>query len=177
MTCPTLVIDGDIFATPLPREVVVVGHGVNTQGAMGAGFAKLIADRFPRVKRNYQLACVDGRVVAGRTQLLSESNNLFVANIASQNRLGRDARLVWLESALEDMYEQLGRLFPATVSVQVRLPLIGAGIGGLDPVKAAGTIFDVADKSPLNIVTSLYLLSVDGHTNTVADYYSKRYVR
>lgn len=56
----------------------------------------------------------------------------------------------------------------------VRMPLIGSGIGGLDPVRAAHIIRDVANShESSHLKTSLFLLSSDTRTGKVLKYLMK----
>lgn len=180
-------IDDNIFERS-DNKTLVVGHGVNVRGLMGAGFAKLVADRYPNVKKTYVMACMDGTLTMGQTQLLVAEPGVWVANIASQERPGRDAREVWLSSALDSMYLQLrqhtgphgcvqGNLQSGqyTGHINVRLPLIGAGIGGLDPVRAADIILAASNAHDSSFInTTLYLLSGDSHTEKVSNHLARR---
>lgn len=163
-----LEVGGNIFSTQTTANVVVIGHGVNTQGVMGAGFAKLISDKFPEVKSSYIAACRDGSLVAGGTQIVMSSNpSCAIANIASQQFPGADATVDRLRSGLELMFDQLRQNNSTTFDA--RLPLIGAGIGGIPPTVAADTIFDTVYRScPENATVTLYLLPTDDHTPDVA---------
>lgn len=163
---PTYVTTTDIFAPPAVNTVI--GHGVNTRGLMGAGFAALIARRFPDVKRVYVQACNDGNLMAGMAQVVPVDAVLSVANIASQVNPGADATVENLRAGMNDLYRQAALV---NVPVHVRLPLIGAGIGGIDPIVAAHTILAAAVKAPSNVETSLHLLPSDAHTDAVMAYY------
>lgn len=158
----------DIFAAEPAGQVTVIGHGVNTRGVMGAGFAALIARRFPAVKAEYVRACSDARLTAGRTQIVPVTLTLAVANIASQVNPGADATVEHLQEGLDDLYRQAAQ---ARVPVYIRLPLIGAGIGGIDPITAAATILVAAGNATDNVATSLHLLASDEHTPAVLAYH------
>ena len=156
-------IDGDIFSTDTTSEVIVVGHGVNVRGVMGAGFAALVANKFPEVKKSYQDACSrqDG-LTTGSTQIVLARPSLtpmYIANIASQHNPGADAREEWLEQGLKHMYAQIQTAAPYTFSV--RLPLIGGGIGGLTPAQSIGIISRAAEIPDFTVTTTLYLRSSD----------------
>lgn len=163
---PTYVTTTDIFAPPAVNTVI--GHGVNTRGLMGAGFAALIARRFPDVKRVYVHACNAGNLRAGMAQVVPVDAMLSVANIASQVNPGADATIENLRAGLNDLYRQAALV---TVPVHVRLPLIGAGIGGIDPVAAAHTILAAAAGASSNVTTSLHLLPSDVHTDALMAHY------
>ena len=117
---------GDLFTTSLPA----IGHGVNTHGVMGSGIARIIAGRFPAVLAPYKEACATGALTPGGFQAVKvrEDPDLFIFNLASQQRPGKDARLEWLEQSVEKAvsYAKENGFFGFA------LPRIGAGIGGLD---------------------------------------------
>lgn len=117
---------GDIFTTEMPA----IGQGVNTYGQMGAGIAKLIANRFPSVLKPYQDACKSKELVAGGFQAVKveEKEDFYILNLASQRKPGRDATLERLEPSF------LSALAFAKEAglTGFALPRIGSGIGGLD---------------------------------------------
>lgn len=161
---------GDIFAEPLGSLAengahLVIGHGVNTQGLMGAGFAAQVEHRYPAVLHDYRNACRSGDLTPGHTWMVEvDGQGTLVANIASQRVIGRDARPDWLRRAIADLHTILGR---QGNRYEVRLPLIGAGIGGLLPTQAADIIFETADEAPDTVNTVLYLRHEDKHTRAV----------
>lgn len=161
----------DIFAVRAPEQVLVIGHGVNTQGLMGAGFAAQIAARFPDVKSAYIDACrhphACSRLRPGAAQIVAVAGQgtFYIANVASQDFPGAHASETWLGEALADMYR---RLDVGLHRVTVRLPLIGAGIGGLDPVRAAWIIAETAvTVAAEKFDTVLHLRPEDPHTPAV----------
>lgn len=167
MRATTATATRDIFADGDEGVVTVIGHGVNTRGVMGAGFAALIARRFPLVKSAYVRACSDGGLTAGNTQVVPVTATLAVANIASQVNPGADATVEHLRDALGALYLQASKV---ATPVHIRLPLIGAGIGGIDPLTAAGVILAAAEGASANVTTTLYLLPSDEHTEAVMAY-------
>lgn len=155
-----IVVDGEIFDTDTSADAIVVGHGVNTVGVMGAGFAKQVAALFPQVKAEYAAACANRELTPGHTQVVRADTAYYVANIASQDSPGRYARVDWLSTALGEMYGYMRDTHHITFDV--RLPLIGAGIGGIAPQDSLLTIIESALRHRSdNISTSLYLRSAD----------------
>lgn len=117
---------GDIFTTTMPA----IAHGVNTKGVMGGGIAAFIAQRFPAVLLPYKAACKDKSLITGGFQAVkvAENPDFFILNLASQDKLGRHARMEWLEESMEKAvaYANDNKLDGFAI------PRIGAGIGGLD---------------------------------------------
>lgn len=170
-----LIVDGDIFQ-PESGVLSIVGHGVNLRGVMG-GFAGLVSSKFPEAAEPYRTSCEFNRMELGTT-LIAETHDLdlMIAHIASQVEPGADARYLALEDGLRALYRQVltaAEQHPSQ-KIQVRLPMIGAGIGGLDPIEVADIIFRNATAggslSPgghVIVPTTLYLLSSDSFTEDV----------
>lgn len=118
------VIRGDIFA-----EERIIAHGCNTQGLMGAGFARQVADRFPYVKERYVAACRAGVFVLGYAQrVVDEVGDVIVYNLGTQNQPGRHATPWGVYLSFANMLENAIR----NSVTRIAIPRIGAGIGGLD---------------------------------------------
>lgn len=116
---------GDLFSS----SVEVIGHGVNTQGIMGAGVAKAVRSKYPKVYEIYKLRCNMKQLVPGDHLTIYDGfSGVWVANIASQEYLGADAKLELLESGLTNLLDFMEDSGLETLA----LPRIGAGIGGLE---------------------------------------------
>lgn len=117
---------GDIFTTEMPA----IGHGVNTYGMMGAGIAKLIANKYPAVLEPYKKACWSKELVPGGFQAVKveEHPDFYIFNLASQQKPGRDAQVKWVETSMEEAIAYA----KANGFVGFALPRIGSKIGGLD---------------------------------------------
>lgn len=177
MSTFTINVGGDIFAD-IPTDVdtlTVIAHGVNTRGVMG-GFAGLIDKKFPVDAAQYHTACEHGTVVPGSAFLTGvndapEGPNLWIAHVASQREPGPDARVEWLIRGLANLSDQVvdELNYGQVTSVVVRLPLIGGGIGGIDPLVAATIIRTFAEHAVKqgHIRTELYLLDSDPATESI----------
>lgn len=130
------VIKGDIFADFEKGKFDIIGHGCNCMNLMGAGIADKISKGYPKA---YETDAEVYRVAGGREhkpcqKLLGKLSVARlkqgrVANLYTQLKTGKDARYDALESALLSLnqYCKVNQL------KKVGLPMIGAGIGGLDP--------------------------------------------
>lgn len=117
-------IQGDLFETDSP----VIAHGCNCRGVMGAGVAKIVAQKYPDVRRIYKNLCSEDKFQLGYCQLIySQFGSKIIANLGTQYYPGADARLNAIEMALENLGIQL-KAFDIN---EVALPMIGCGIGGL----------------------------------------------
>jgi O-acetyl-ADP-ribose deacetylase (regulator of RNase III) len=144
-------IVGDLFSSELPA----LGQGVNIDGLMGAGVAKLFRQRFPRMYQDYKYACQHRELDAGALHTFREDGT-WVLNLASQDRPGANARIDWLASSLVDAFE-----FAQERSLQgFALPRIGAGIGGLTHGEAVEAMHSAAAAYP-NIELEVYALAPD----------------
>ena len=152
----SIAISDGIFTAPKtnPNATLVIAHGVNTHGLMGAGIARQVAHRYPSILPAYRETCRNGTLTQGKTLILRDDSGVFIANIASQDAPGANAREEWLREGLMTLYRQIAAYQIAMFSThqpvpafEVRTPLIGGGIGGIDPVRAANILFDCADKA------------------------------
>lgn len=137
-------ITGDIFTTKMPA----IAQGVNLRGVMGGGIAKLIADRFPEILPEYKQACYSRTLTGGgMLPTLTHIPGFYILNLASQDNLGRDARLPWVESSMRLAVEWAAANFLEGFAV----PRIGAGIGGLEWDDVRGTIEDIANDANVHV--------------------------
>lgn len=81
-------INGSI--TEVPGGSIIV-HQVNCQSKMGAGVAKVIADRYPEVKKQYHTYCQQHTPVGllGKVQYVKVEDGITVANMFGQLTYGR----------------------------------------------------------------------------------------
>lgn len=149
---------GDMFEDIDPGRTTVLGHGVNCMGIMGAGVAAIVRNKFASAHELYVEACASGELEPGLTQLLNVNESLYLANIASQNYPGKDAKSEWVISAVEDLIVTLRENNLLTAKTQIRVPLIAGGIGGLTPAEAFMTILGAFNKlEPTDVEVILFL--------------------
>lgn len=124
-------------------EAEVLGHGVNVKGVMGAGIAAQFKIKYPDMYVDYKEYCDKGLFRPGTVQIVDVEPNRFIANIASQDSPGANARYSWLTMALTSLYS--GMWNTGRSDWTVALPQIGCGIGGLDWDIVKSMITDVAE--------------------------------
>lgn len=133
-------INGDIFTT----ELTTIGHGVNCEGAMGAGIAATIRKNFPDVYQIYRSFCLVEGLHGGDMLAIPSLAGPVILNLASQEKQGRNAKYEWLEQSVERAFE-----YCQTNEVPgFALPRIGSGIGGLEEAKAEDIMKFIAQKHP-----------------------------
>lgn len=119
---------GDLFSTDAPA----IGHGVNCQGLMGAGVAKVFKDKYPKNYQAYYDVCDLKFLRPGETFIYHESDT-YIFNMATQDQPGPDAQYRWVLKAATDAMERADKMQLDRIAI----PLIGCGIGGLqwEPVE------------------------------------------
>lgn len=114
----------------------VIAHGCNTHGVMGAGIARVIADKWPsEVYRPYMEAVSYKEFVPGSAQFChvvgqqpkASEHTTAVVNVATQDHPGPYASYWWITLGFSNMFE----LLHARGIHEVAIPRIGCHIGGL----------------------------------------------
>lgn len=135
---------GDLFA----HDAEALAHGVNCRGIAGAGVAALMKRYYPDAISQYEVLARRGDLQPGGAMLTPGGpGGRPILHCASQDRPGADARADWLRSSLTVGLD----LAIAHGIGSVALPLIGGGIGGLEPSEAEQIIGEVAAASPLAV--------------------------
>lgn len=70
----------------------LICHQVNCRGKMGAGLAKGIKKKYPKVYKEYMKQYDNGNLKLGTISIIPVSPKLTVINIAAQDKYGRDKR-------------------------------------------------------------------------------------
>lgn len=128
---PAIFVSGDLFEHP---ELPALAHGCNCAGAMGAGIAKEFRRRFPAMYEAYKTQCHDGTFRLGGVFRWQVPSGLMVYNLGTQTSWKTPADIIAIETAVRSavIHARLDGI------LQIGMPLIGTGLGGLppDPVKA-----------------------------------------
>lgn len=121
---------GDLFDT----DAGYIGHGVNTQGLMGAGIAKTFRDKFPHNYAVYKRACIQDTLKPGESlSVFEEKGARIVVNFASQEQPGPDASYEWVLNSFLDFAKKASSPYRLRVhGGRIAIPEIGCGIGGLE---------------------------------------------
>jgi O-acetyl-ADP-ribose deacetylase (regulator of RNase III) len=121
----------------------VICHQVNCQRVMGSGLARQIRNKWPIVyeeyKKNYELRL-------GNCQVVQVTDDLFVANLAGQDRYGTDRSYTDYD-ALEVALIYVDEIASA-LNKQLYIPyLMGCGLAGGDWKIVSEIIERVAPKA------------------------------
>lgn len=130
---------GDIFAT---AGICGYAHGCNCAGAMGKGIAVSFRKRWPAMYEEYRRQCRAGNFNLGNV-FVWEEGGAVVFNLGTQKSWTTKAELWAIETSLVEMIhlaEQRGIL-------QIALPRIGAGLGGLDWNDVRSTLLSLGNKT------------------------------
>ena len=121
------ILDQDLLSV---RYGIIV-HQVNCMGAMGAGLALKIRNKWPIVYEKYMNAFESGLWKLGRIQVVRVSENLYVVNLAGQYRYGRDKRYTDY-GAVRKCLQKISQI-QETTKLPVYLPFkMGCNLGGGD---------------------------------------------
>lgn len=123
--------EGDLFASGLPA----IAHGVNCSGVMGAGIAAQFKARWPQMYESYRRRCLKGHMIPGDV-LSWQYEGGIVFNLATQDKPGADAKPWMITAAVGQMIQEAHYIYKSRSRfdlTEIGLPLIGCGIGGLDP--------------------------------------------
>ena len=138
-------VSGDLFANRYGAQALA--HGCNCEGSMGAGVAKVIEERYPRLFEEYRRRCKASprEFNLGDSLLWKEDGPPWVFNLGTQERFWH-ARASYeaIETALTNMKKQASDENIETIA----LPRIGAGYGGLSWKKVRVIVERVFDNWP-----------------------------
>lgn len=147
----TKYIKGDL----LEAEADYIAHGVNCQGVMGSGVAKVIKTEFPEVYSKYKTytKCFASQVLIGDCLLVDAPTSKFkgIINLFTQEFYGKDGKRYVSYKAIIDSFTKLNIQCNENI---VAIPKIGAGLGGGD----WDIIKELIDDSTPNVEIHVYEL-------------------
>lgn len=132
---------GDLFTTKLQA----VGHGVNLEGVMGAGVAKIVRQQFPEAYDAYATLCSHRALFPGAAQMVNTDfgHGKVIVNMATQLEPGPNAELRLIKLAAANAATSL-KWYRGVE--EMAIPKIGCGIGGLDWHDVLPLLLDVEDE-------------------------------
>ena len=143
-------IHGDLFDVLDQTDgPVVLGHGVNAEGIMGAGIAAQFRVRYPEMYNNYANLCKDGSLRPGDSWIWHEDvDRVHIANLVTQDKSGPNAAYRWVGQSLR----AVAAWAEQECIPEIHIPKIGCGIGGLDWEGVAEEIASVEDIFNVEVV-------------------------
>jgi O-acetyl-ADP-ribose deacetylase (regulator of RNase III) len=142
------IIKGDLLAS----NAMYIAHQVNCRGVMGAGVARQISDRYPKVADEYRAVCKINRPA----QLLGTAHNVWIdkthaiVNIFGQDGFGRDGRVYTDYNALEHAFSEMERDILTNDSIAMPYR-IGCGLANGDWGKVLDLLTDIFEKHDLTL--------------------------
>lgn len=135
---------GDLFEQDVPAW----GHGCNCVGAMGAGVALGMSQRYPKMYRQYRRLCKANQFQLGGFFRYDHPAGRTIYNLATQPTIGPTAQLWAIDVAVRAMLADAhySRLSP------VAIPRIGAGFGGLPWPLVHHTLRLAAESNPVRLI-------------------------
>ncbi|QFP93789.1 hypothetical protein [Pectobacterium phage Wc4-1] len=139
------IIKGDLLKMFKQGHFDVIAHGANCQNIMGGGIAAQISSQFPEALKADQVFYermgktdnIQGHTpnpaMAGHMSEARVKGGGQIVNLYTQITLGRNAKYQYVERACA----KLNRWCKGNSITRLGLPMIGSGIGGLDPVAVA----------------------------------------
>lgn len=130
-----------------PRIIV---HGVNCQGTMGAGFAKLVKEKYPSAFNDYAKYVKDHSYVPHEAASNTLLGQICVSNVSpskikghlqsyvihafTQEHYGRKAKTRYVSyDAIDDAMKNIASWYKdLNDSTTIGMPMIGSGFGGGD---------------------------------------------
>jgi len=107
----------------------IVAHGCNCIGGFGAGVALAIRKKWPKVYDTFKTAGT-GIQLLGQTQIVELTDMLYVANCFTQHCVGNDGGVYADTDAITNSLNETF-YFAETSGLDLYMPKIGAGLGGL----------------------------------------------
>lgn len=123
-------IKGDLLET----ECKTIAHGVNCQGVMGSGVAKVLTDKYPEVRESYfeyynlceqDVDKYGTDILLGMVEGVSVDGGKRVLNCFTQNKVGYDGRKYVSYDAIHNCFRRI-----AVGYDEIAIPRIGCGLAG-----------------------------------------------
>ena len=138
-----------------------IGHGVNSFGAMGAGIAVEFKKRFPEMYAEYNKRCKNGLIFPGLTWAWKEDTGLYmnknevlaedhfwIYNLTVKAHWKMPATYDAVEASLKNMAIHMNE----NNLIEVALPWIGCGLGGLSKIKVKSLMEKIAEQYKIKII-------------------------
>jgi len=146
--------EGGLLNEKFDEEYNLIVHGCNCFHTMGSGVAKAIKDKYPDAYRaDKELTDKGDRDKLGRVcaAMIPESD-LIVVNAYTQYEYGSDGKKYVDYDAVRSAMEKIKETF-SEKDYKIRMPKIGAGLGGGDWEKISEIIDDVFGDREILVVT------------------------
>jgi O-acetyl-ADP-ribose deacetylase (regulator of RNase III) len=142
---------GSLLDTLNPERVIA--HGVNCRGGFGSGVAGQIAKLYPLARTRYldRFNTIGWRL--GDVQFVQISEQLTIANMATQLNFGYDGKLYVNYGAIRQCFDELLK-YVECGNQSVAIPKIGCGLAGGSWQVVEGIVRDCLKKR--NVEVTIY---------------------
>ena len=120
----------------LDTDLDFIAHGVNCQGKMGSGVAKVLFTKYPEVRSdylrfwNYSFPFVEQTShFLGKVQPITVDDGKVIFNCFTQEFFGYDGKKYGDYDAIRNCFLTIGESYG---NIEVAIPKIGCGLAGLD---------------------------------------------
>lgn len=115
----------------LTIEEGIICHQVNCMGVMGAGLAKEIAKKWPKVFQEYKDAYHKDGLRLGNVIFVNINNNLWVANVCGQYGYGKHKNFIYtIYNSVARAFYKINE-FAFKQNLQIYVPyFMGCGLAG-----------------------------------------------
>jgi O-acetyl-ADP-ribose deacetylase (regulator of RNase III) len=158
----------EIKGSILNTHCKLIAHGVNAQGVMGSGVAKVLYNKHPWIKSQYLAFCNDKDHPRNPDEFLGDVHfanheNLIVANCFTQQNYGTDGQIYLDYSALEECISSVLAYAADRNIKEIAMPKIGCGLAGGDWKKVKELIKEVQEdldyyEGAEDIIINVYFL-------------------
>lgn len=144
---PTTFVKGDLFEdsanTPAPRAFA---FAADCSGAMERGLAVAFKKRWPALAEAYRARADNGKMQLGDVFAWRDGDVVVYALGVEQG--DKKPKVSTLVRALDAMVAQA----TSDGVSRIALPRVGAGKGGIDPVRVKRVLSEVGDRTPVSLV-------------------------
>lgn len=138
-------------------EVIV--NSVNCIGVMGKGIAKEFRERWPKMFEEYRKVCRDGRLWPGNPHWfyiggLFDIGPKWILNFPSKVDWLKAARYEYIQLGFDSLTHDIAA-GKANGMKSFAFPLLGCGVGGLDPERVK-LLFNIYFEQPAWIDVKVY---------------------
>jgi len=140
--------ENSIFGIAETESIDLLVNPANTVGVMGAGLALELKLRYPRYYEDYRKKAVKNQFQIGELYLYNEKNT-DIATLFTKKHWKYPSQIEWVTAGLTALNRYLAERGPLNVA----MPLVGAGKGGLDKE----TIINSIEKTMKKTTSTIYI--------------------
>lgn len=152
----------ELYGDILETDCKLIAHGVNCQGVMGSGVARVLLEAFPGLRDTYIEFC-DEKFNEGfapsdllGSVFLYDGTSHYIANLFTQQTYGRD-QIHLNYDALHHAVSNLVMKMHELDQYELAIPKIGCGLAGGDWERVKG-IFEVYFNDTSDLTLKVYSL-------------------